>query len=139
MNALRSRSAVAARRLASPPVAAPLCSSRFLSSSSLSSSSSPSFTAQAQRSLSSISLSRVAASSRWSGASPVTRTQIRTMASESKIKVKNPVVELDGDEVRKDPFCSSNSLLPVSQACASFSFWNAGNHGGPEPFMCQSD
>ncbi|KAJ5820145.1 hypothetical protein N7474_005736 [Penicillium riverlandense] len=103
MNALRSSSAVAARRLASPPAAAaPLCSSRFLSSSSLSSSSSsPSFTAQAQRSLSSISLSRVAASSRWSGASRVTLTQTRTMASENKIKVKNPVVELDGDEMTR--------------------------------------
>lgn len=36
-----------------------------------------------------------------SAASLPSLTQVRTMASErAKIKVKNPVVELDGDEVR---------------------------------------
>jgi isocitrate dehydrogenase len=95
MNALRSSSAVARRSLATPP--APLSStSRLISSSSFTSSLS-------KRSISSTSLSqrtnRVAASSRWSGSIPSSITQIRTMASETKIKVKNPVVELDGDEV----------------------------------------
>lgn len=95
MNALRSSSALARRSLATPP--APLSStSRLISSSSFTSSSS-------KRSISSTSLSqrtnRVAASSRWSGSIPSSLTQTRTMASETKIKVKTPVVELDGDEV----------------------------------------
>lgn len=94
MNALRSSSALARRSLATPP--APLSStSRLISSSS--------FTSSSKRSISSTSLSqrtnRVAASSRWSGSIPSSLTQIRTMASETKIKVKTPVVELDGDEV----------------------------------------
>ncbi|KAJ6178843.1 hypothetical protein N7519_009304 [Penicillium mononematosum] len=97
MNALRSSSAVARRSLATPP--APLSStSRLISSSSFTSSLS-------KRSISSTSLSqrtnRVAASSRWSGSIPSSITQIRTMASETKIKVKNPVVELDGDEMTR--------------------------------------
>lgn len=107
MNAysLRSASAFARRSLATPPPAtvAPLSSSsaRLLSSTSFtSSSSSPS-----QRSFSSAlhlpRTTRIAASTRWSGSTPsLYLTQSRTMASENtKIKVKNPVVELDGDEV----------------------------------------
>lgn len=104
MNALRSSSAFARRSLATPPhPAAPLSysSSRLFSSSSSSSSS------FSQRSISASLLLRpqkLAAASRWSGSIPSPYlTQSRTMASESKIKVKNPVVELDGDEVWRPP------------------------------------
>ncbi|KAJ5594148.1 Isocitrate dehydrogenase [Penicillium hispanicum] len=92
MNALRSGSAFAlARRSATP--SAPL-SARLLSSSS-----SPSKRFASSASVLPRSHSRIAASSRCSGSTPsLSRTQTRTMASESKIKVKNPVVELDGDE-----------------------------------------
>lgn len=95
MNALRSSSAFARRSLTPASISAPLSSSRLLSSSS---SQLPS----SQRSLSSVSLrSNRLSASRWSGSTPsVNFFQIRTMASESKIKVVNPVVELDGDEVR---------------------------------------
>ncbi|KAJ5111306.1 hypothetical protein N7532_001841 [Penicillium argentinense] len=94
MNALRSSSAFARRSLT--PLSAPLSSSRLLSSSSLPTS---------QRSISSASLRpnrSTSAASRWSGSTPsVNFFQIRTMASESKIKVVNPVVELDGDEMTR--------------------------------------
>lgn len=115
MNALRSGSAFARRSLATPPPVAPLSSSRLLSSS-FTSFSSP------QRSLSSASLprtNRLAASSRWSGSTPsLYLTQTRTMASESKIKVKNPVVELDGDEVWKFPKKDSpEQLCPFYMRC----------------------
>lgn len=111
MNALRSSSAFARRSLATPPPpsTAPLSfSSRLLSSSSSSSFS--------QRSISSASLlprhQRLAAATRWSGSIPSPYlTQTRTMASESKIKVKNPVVELDGDEVCGDLPCFYSSKL----------------------------
>ena len=94
MNALRSRSAFARRSLTPP---APLSiSSRLLSSSSSHSS---------KRSISSSSLARpqsLATASRWSGPIPsLYLNQTRMMATDTKIKVKNPVVELDGDEVRK--------------------------------------
>ncbi|KAJ5289105.1 hypothetical protein N7478_002135 [Penicillium angulare] len=98
MNALRSGSAFARRSLATPPPVAPLSSTRLLSSSFTSFSSS-------QRSLSSASLprtNRISASTRWSGSTPsLYFTQTRTMAIESKIKVQNPVVELDGDEMTR--------------------------------------
>ncbi|KAJ5998673.1 hypothetical protein N7451_006483 [Penicillium sp. IBT 35674x] len=98
MNALRSGSAFARRSLATPPVAPLSSSSRLLSSSFTSFSTS-------QRSLSSASLPRthrISASSRWTGSTPsLYLTQTRTMASESKIKVVNPVVELDGDEMTR--------------------------------------
>ncbi|KAJ5153321.1 uncharacterized protein N7482_009799 [Penicillium canariense] len=104
MNSLRSASAFARRSLATPPPTAPLSSSsaRLLSSTSFASSSTPS-----QRSFSSAALrlprtTRIAASSRWSGSTPsLYLTQSRTMTSDSKIKVKNPVVELDGDEMTR--------------------------------------
>ncbi|KAJ5725854.1 uncharacterized protein N7483_007211 [Penicillium malachiteum] len=100
MNALRSGSAFARRSLATPPSVAP----RLSSSSRVLSSSFTSFSSS-QRSLSSASLprtNRIAASSRWSGSTPTLYlTQTRTMASESKIKVVNPVVELDGDEMTR--------------------------------------
>ncbi|KAJ5118713.1 hypothetical protein N7448_010421 [Penicillium atrosanguineum] len=94
MNALRSSSAFARRSLAPP---APLS----ISSRLLSSSSSPS----SKRSISSSSLARpqrLATASRWSGQIPsLYLSQTRTMATETKIKVKNPVVELDGDEMTR--------------------------------------
>lgn len=88
MNALRSSSASARRSLT--PLSAPLSSSLLSSSFSTSSRSiSTSFSRT----------TRAVASPRWSGPIPLNFAQIRTMASETKIKVKNPVVELDGDEV----------------------------------------
>lgn len=98
MIALRSSSAFARRSLATPPSAS-ISSSRFISSTSLTSSSSSKRLASSANSLL-LPQSTIAASSRWPGLSPPTyRAQTRTMASDSKIKVKNPVVELDGDEV----------------------------------------
>ncbi|CAG8886506.1 unnamed protein product [Penicillium salamii] len=92
MNALRTSSAFARRSIATPP--APLTSTRLLSS----------FTSSTTRSISSASLSRTnrVASARWSGSIPsLYTTQVRTMASESKIKVQTPLVELDGDEMTR--------------------------------------
>lgn len=107
MSSVRFSSALARRSfaVASPPLSAPLSSSarRFLSSSSSSiSSSSSSVSTRSPRSLTSASslLSSRTASARWTGLSSLNLTQSRTMATEiPKIKVKNPVVELDGDEV----------------------------------------
>lgn len=110
MSSLRLSSAFARRSLhaCAPPRSAPLYSSavRFSSlsssTSSVSSTSSSSFSTSAavsrpQRTLASSSLP---ASSRWSGVTSFRLNQSRTMATEgTKIKVKNPVVELDGDEV----------------------------------------
>lgn len=139
MNALRSSSALARRSLATPP--APLSStSRLISSSSFTSSSS-------KRSISSTSLSqrtnRVAASSRWSGSIPSSLTQTRTMASETKIKVKTPVVELDGDEVWDN---SSFYSSKFQSACFTSPYIlvlglrvfveNAGKHGGYHDNTC---
>ncbi|OQE29760.1 hypothetical protein PENSTE_c002G07093 [Penicillium steckii] len=97
MNAVRSSSGFLRRSVT--PLSAPLSSSRLLSSSS--SSQLPS----SQRFISSASLrpNRIATTSRWSGSSTPSPNffQIRTMASESKIKVVNPVVELDGDEMTR--------------------------------------
>lgn len=131
MNALRSSSALARRSLATPP--APLAStSRLISSSS--------FTSSSKRSISSTSLSqrttRVAASSRWSGSIPSSFTQTRTMASETKIKVKTPLVELDGDEVWDNSSFYSSKLsislfhkpaYPRARRCVFVE--NAGKHG----------
>lgn len=101
MNALRSGSAFARRSLATPP-SAPLSSTRLLSSFTFSS---------PQRSASTLySRSPKTSAARRSGSTPTLNlAQLRTMASKSnsKIKVKNPVVELDGDEVwRLAPFYS---------------------------------
>lgn len=142
MNALRSGSAFARRSLATPPVAPLSSSSRLLSSSFTSFSTS-------QRSLSSASLPRthrISASSRWTGSTPsLYLTQTRTMAIESKIKVVNPVVELDGDEVWSEPLpfyilvpepssrgvchkpAMSHALSGAFSSCPSF---NAGKYGG---------
>lgn len=132
MNALRSSSALARRSLATPP--APLSStSRLISSSS--------FTSSSKRSISSTSLSqrtnRVVASSRWSGSISSSITQTRTMASENKIKVKTPLVELDGDEVWETlSFYSSNfesacftspHILVLARAFSSKTRGNTGN------------
>jgi hypothetical protein len=112
MNALRSGSAFARRSLATPPPVAPLSSTPTrLLSSSFTSFSSP------QRSLSSASLprtNRISASTRWSGSTPsLYLTQSRTMASDSKIKVQNPVVELDGDEVWNFLQCNAIAVFPL--------------------------
>ena len=100
MSTVRFSSALARRT----PLTAPLSSSarRFLSSSSSISSSSSSVSTRSPRSLTSASslLATRPASARWTGLSSLNLTQSRTMATEiPKIKVKNPVVELDGDEV----------------------------------------
>lgn len=147
-HSLRSASAFARRSLATPPPSiAPLSSSsRLLSSTSFTSS-----TSSPQRSFSSAlrlpRTTRIAASSRWSGSTPsLYLSQSRNMATEGpKIKVKNPVVELDGDEVWIFlPFYSSNSLASarVSQASRFRAFSggyrpsvpvDAGKHGGGNP------
>ncbi|KAJ5668107.1 uncharacterized protein N7477_006677 [Penicillium maclennaniae] len=93
MNVLRSSSALARRSLTPP---APLSiSSRLLSSS---------FSHPSKRSISS-SLARpqsLSTTSRWSGPIPSLHlNQTRMMATDTKIKVKNPVVELDGDEMTR--------------------------------------
>ena len=102
MNSLRFSSAFARRAFASAPAPpTPLTSAPPLSSSSFSLSS------PATRCISSTSLSRqnfarsrVSTSPRRSGVSSLFLTQTRTMALDGKkIKVQNPVVELDGDEV----------------------------------------
>ena len=107
MNSLRLHSASVRRAVASP-LSAPLSSSAYRSmsrssSTYISSSSSSSFStaaaSRAQRPLASSQLPRII-SPRQTGISPLQWTQARTMATEGpKIKVKNPVVELDGDEV----------------------------------------
>ena len=104
---LRSASALARRSLATPPTVAlqSSSSSSVAAARLLSTSSTSSALPSSRRSFSSALRvprpSRVAASTRWSGSTPsLYLNQSRTMASEStKIKVKNPVVELDGDEV----------------------------------------
>ncbi|KAK9601011.1 Isocitrate dehydrogenase [NADP], mitochondrial precursor (Oxalosuccinate decarboxylase) [Aspergillus fumigatus] len=134
MSSLRLSSAFARRSLhaCAPPRSAPLYSSavRFSSLSSSTSSvfstSSSSFSTSAavsrpQRTLASSSLP---ASSRWSGVTSFRLNQSRTMATEgTKIKVKNPVVELDGDEMTRiiwqeirEKVSSSSSCLPPAAA-----------------------
>lgn len=114
--ALRASSAFARRSLAAsstPLPAAPLGSFIVSSSSSSSSSyhSSSSNTTSSPASLRAYSsrasvLSRslgsspLSTTSRWSGVIPTNLNQARTMSFDGKkIKVQNPVVELDGDEV----------------------------------------
>ncbi|KAL2846974.1 hypothetical protein BJY01DRAFT_169190 [Aspergillus pseudoustus] len=108
MSSVRFTSALARRTLNSPlPLAAPPCSSalRCFSSasySSLSASSSSSAFPSTARALASTS----AHFSRAAATRSLNRIQFRTMATEGpKIKVKNPVVELDGDEVCFSPKC----------------------------------
>ncbi|KAJ5475506.1 Isocitrate dehydrogenase [Penicillium diatomitis] len=103
---LRSASALARRSLVTPPTVVPKTSSSAVAAARLlSTSSTSSALPHSRRSFSSaLHLSRttrVAAATRWSASTPSPYlTQSRTMASEStKIKVKNPVVELDGDEL----------------------------------------
>ena len=111
--ALRASSAFARRSLAAsstPLPAAPLGS--FIVSSSSSSSSyhsSPSnttsssiraYSSRASVLSRSLGSSPLSTTSRWSGVIPTNLNQVRTMAFDGKkIKVQNPVVELDGDEV----------------------------------------
>lgn len=114
--ALRASSAFARRSLAAsstPLPAAPLGSFIVSSSSSSSSSyhssssnttSSPSsiraYSSRASVLSRSLGSSPLSTTSRWSGVLPTNLNQVRTMAFDGKkIKVQNPVVELDGDEV----------------------------------------
>ncbi|XHG09580.1 hypothetical protein AWENTII_012628 [Aspergillus wentii] len=102
MNSIRSSSAFARRSFASStPLSAPLSSSsRRLPS--IYSSSSSSAALRSSRTISSSTISpRIFASSRWSGVTPLRSNQFRTMATDNRIKVKNPVVELDGDEMTR--------------------------------------
>ncbi|KAL4926935.1 uncharacterized protein BDV17DRAFT_268258 [Aspergillus undulatus] len=101
---VRFTSALARRSLNSPllPSAAPLSSSalRSFSSASYSARSSSSSSASASPSTARALASTSARVSRPAATTSVFRIQSRTMATEGqKIKVKNPVVELDGDEV----------------------------------------
>lgn len=116
MNSTRACSATA-RAFSAAPLLSPLPSSSFsplslsLSRSSLCASKrSVHSSSRVTAPLSSRFLSRnasatarVSVSSSWSGATSfVNPTQIRKMATEAqKIKVKNPVVELDGDEMTR--------------------------------------
>ncbi|KAL4901367.1 hypothetical protein BDW74DRAFT_86022 [Aspergillus multicolor] len=101
MSSVRFTSALARRSLNSPlPCAAPPTSSALRSFSSASYSA---FSSSSPSSSSSSSTARALASARVSrpaATRSLYRIQSRNMATEiQKIKVKNPVVELDGDEV----------------------------------------
>lgn len=102
-----------ARRL---PAVASTISSSPSSSSSSSSASSPSSTRSynTRASLFSRSISNhpLSTSSRWSGATSLNLTQSRKMAADGKkLKVQNPVVELDGDEVCPESIASFTFFL----------------------------
>lgn len=115
--ALRASSAFARRSLAAsstPLPAAPLgsfivsssssSSSSYHSSSSNTTSSSPAslraYSSRASVISRSLGSSPLSTTSRWSGVIPTNLNQARTMSFDGKkIKVQNPVVELDGDEV----------------------------------------
>ena len=113
MLSARLSSAVARRAPVSPatPLLLPRLSSTASSSSSSLSSSFSRSTSSPARAYSSRASSPLATtsirktplsttSSRWSGVSSFNLSQTRTMAlNGKKIQVKNPVVELDGDEV----------------------------------------
>lgn len=117
MNSIRACSSSASARvvsgaplLSTPPCRLPTSSSSFpLYRSSLSVSKRSIYSSSPRAGLTSSSLfnrnsaatGRISVSSSWSGATSLLNpTQIRKMATEiQKIKVKNPVVELDGDEV----------------------------------------
>ncbi|KAL2219407.1 hypothetical protein M432DRAFT_352305 [Thermoascus aurantiacus ATCC 26904] len=110
MNPLRHRAATARRCLAPAPRALVLSSSPRRFPPSLPSVSSASLSTRASAAASCSGLSaravRDPVSSRtavFSNSSLLSLTQTRTMATEQrkKIKVKNPVVELDGDEMTR--------------------------------------
>lgn len=107
---VRLSSAVARRAPvspATPPLLLPRLSSTSSSSSSSSFSLSTTTTTSPARAYSSRATTSIhktplssSSSSRWSGVSSFNLSQTRTMALDGKkIQVKNPVVELDGDEV----------------------------------------
>ena len=103
---VRLSSAVARRAPvspATPPLLLPRLSSTSSSSFSLSTTTTTSparaYSSRATTSIHKTPLSS-SSSSRWSGVSSFNLSQTRTMALDGKkIQVKNPVVELDGDEV----------------------------------------
>ncbi|RAO72205.1 uncharacterized protein BHQ10_008217 [Talaromyces amestolkiae] len=101
---LRNTSALALRGVSSLSAASSSCARRSILSSS-SSLSSPYSTTAVSRAIArpvATTLRPVLASSSAQSNSSVFSTHIRTMASQvSKIKVKNPVVELDGDEMTR--------------------------------------
>lgn len=103
MSSVRFTSALARRSLNSPlSCAAPPCSSalRSFSSASYSARSSYSSSSSASPSTARALASSSARITRPAATRALYRIQSRTMATEGpKIKVKNPVVELDGDEV----------------------------------------
>ena len=107
---VRLSSAVARRAPvspATPPLLLPRLSSTSSSSSPSSFSLSTTTTTSPARAYSSRATTSIhktplssSSSSRWSGVSSFNLSQTRTMALDGKkIQVKNPVVELDGDEV----------------------------------------
>lgn len=95
--------AAALGKPAIPASVASISSASSLSSSTTTSSSSPSsrsYSSSSRLSPLLSSSSSLSSLSRRSGLLSLNPTQVRTMAVDSKkIKVKNPVVELDGDEV----------------------------------------
>ncbi|KAJ9293121.1 hypothetical protein DTO271G3_8065 [Paecilomyces variotii] len=97
MNSVRLVSATARRSLPLPRTVSST-PRRFLSSSI--SSPAPLSTTSAFSGLTSRTVrdARITASASWTASTSYTVNQTRTMASGQKIKVKNPVVELDGDE-----------------------------------------
>ncbi|KAL2836604.1 hypothetical protein BJX68DRAFT_273446 [Aspergillus pseudodeflectus] len=105
MSSVRFTSALARRSLNSPlHLAAPPCSSalRCFSSASYSSPSASSSPSSASPSTARALASTSAHFSRAAATRSLYRIQSRTMATEGpKIKVKNPVVELDGDEMTR--------------------------------------
>ncbi|GAD97181.1 isocitrate dehydrogenase, mitochondrial precursor, putative [Paecilomyces variotii No. 5] len=98
MNPVRLVSATARRSLPLPRTVSST-PRRFLSSSISSPapfSATSSFSGLTSRT---VRDARVSASASWTASTSYTVNQTRTMASGQKIKVKNPVVELDGDEL----------------------------------------
>lgn len=117
---LRNTSALALRGVSSLS-ASSSCARRSIlsSSSSLSSRYSTSSVSRAIARPAATTLRPALAPSSAQSNSSVFSTHIRTMASQaSKIKVKNPVVELDGDEVRyflPVDFCNSDVFFMKSK------------------------
>lgn len=113
MNPVRLVSATARRSLPLPRTVSST-PRRFLSSSISSPapfSATSSFSGLTSRT---VRDARVSASASWTAPTSYTVTQTRTMASGQKIKVKNPVVELDGDEV------GAESRSPLSPVCGVY-------------------
>ncbi|KAJ0426241.1 hypothetical protein BJY00DRAFT_128465 [Aspergillus carlsbadensis] len=131
MSSVRFTSALARRSLNSPlHLAAPPCSSalRCFSSTSYSSLSASSSSSSASPSTARALASTSAHFSRAAATRPLYRIQSRTMATEGpKIKVKNPVVELDGDEVGFDPI-SGGSTRKEKKIRVSFRVLYTGLH-----------